>query len=197
MDVELEIVLVGIGGQGIQLAAKVLATSAAAEGRETMVFGRYGGSMRGGDTRATVVISDRPITSPPTVPAVWFALALHDRYWADTGGRVRSGGVVVIDADVFTREVEPAGWSLTGVPATKMATQLGNPRSSSMVALGALVAITGIVSVGSLEHAALNVLPPYRSQHAEAIQVALRAGYDSYLAHQRVAPQWFSAQATA
>jgi Pyruvate/2-oxoacid:ferredoxin oxidoreductase gamma subunit len=48
--VEREILLTGIGGQGIQLAAQVLARAAVASGLEVMLFGSYGGTMRGGPT---------------------------------------------------------------------------------------------------------------------------------------------------
>ena len=51
---EREVLLTGIGGQGVQLAAKVLALAATQEGREVMWLGTYGGSMRGGNTDATI-----------------------------------------------------------------------------------------------------------------------------------------------
>jgi hypothetical protein len=40
---EREILLSGIGGQGIQLAAKSLAVAAMREGRRVLMFGTYGG----------------------------------------------------------------------------------------------------------------------------------------------------------
>ena len=66
-NMERELVLTGIGGQGVQLAAQVLARAAIAEGREVQMFGSYGGMMRGGNTEATVVIADGAIEAPPTV----------------------------------------------------------------------------------------------------------------------------------
>ena len=64
---EREVLWTGIGGQGGQLAAKILALAAIREGREVMSLGTYGGTMRGGNTAATVVIADGPISSPPMV----------------------------------------------------------------------------------------------------------------------------------
>ena len=57
---ERELVMTGIGGQGIQLAAQVLARAALSEGRQVQLFGSYGGMMRGGNTEATVVVADGP-----------------------------------------------------------------------------------------------------------------------------------------
>ena len=55
---ERELLVTGIGGQGIQLAALVIARAALAEGREVQLFGSYGGMMRGGNTEATLVVAD-------------------------------------------------------------------------------------------------------------------------------------------
>ena len=78
-DVEREVLLTGIGGQGIQLAAQVLAEAALEEGRDVQLFGAYGGMMRGGSTEATLVVSDGPVQAPPTVGSAWAALVLHHR----------------------------------------------------------------------------------------------------------------------
>ena len=55
---EREVLLTGIGGQGVQLAAQVLAHAALDEGRDVQLFGAYGGMMRGGNTDATLVVAD-------------------------------------------------------------------------------------------------------------------------------------------
>ena len=58
---EREVVFTGIGGQGIQLVAKVLAQAAAVEGKHAMLFGIYGGAMRGSPSESTLVIGDEEI----------------------------------------------------------------------------------------------------------------------------------------
>ena len=67
--IERELLITGIGGQGVQLAAQVIAQAATLEGRDVMFFGIYGGMMRGGNTDSTVVVADGPITAPPVVAA--------------------------------------------------------------------------------------------------------------------------------
>ena len=62
---EREVMITGMGGQGVQLAAQVLAQGATIEGRNVQLFGVYGGMMRGGNTDASVVIGDGPILAPP------------------------------------------------------------------------------------------------------------------------------------
>src|SRR5258708_40356121 len=88
---ERELLITGIGGQGVQLAAQVLARAAALEGRSVMLLGLYGGMMRGGNTDSTVVIGDGPIEAPPVVPKAWSAIAMHDEYWAPLEPKLRPG----------------------------------------------------------------------------------------------------------
>ena len=56
---EREVIITGIGGQGIQLMAKVLAQAAHDEGRNVMLFGIYMGMMRGGPSDSTIRFSTR------------------------------------------------------------------------------------------------------------------------------------------
>ena len=55
---ERELLITGMGGQGVQLAAQVIARGATLEGRHVMLFGVYGGAMRGMNTDGTVVVGD-------------------------------------------------------------------------------------------------------------------------------------------
>ena len=56
-----DLLLTGIGGQGIQLCAKTLALAGTAEGLDAMLTAHYGGQMRGGMTEATVVLREEQI----------------------------------------------------------------------------------------------------------------------------------------
>ena len=62
------------------------------------------------------------------------------------------------------------------VPATTVAADLGSPLSGSMVMLGAFCATTGIVTEDGLIAAMRASIPPYRTQHIDANERALRAG---------------------
>jgi Pyruvate/2-oxoacid:ferredoxin oxidoreductase gamma subunit len=169
------ILLTGIGGQGVQLAARTLAVAAVKSDLEVMVFGDYGGLMRGGNTDATIIIGDDPLRSPPTVAWASMALVMHHEYWSGVRDRLIPGSVVVIDRSVFKGEtgLEHA----IEVEATAVATEMGNSRGGSMVALGALAAATGLLELPRLTEAAYEVLPSYRADHAKANADALAAGF--------------------
>lgn len=172
---ERELLITGIGGQGVQLAAQVLARAATLEGREVMYLGLYGGMMRGGNTDSTVVIADAPILAPPVVSRAWSAIAMHDDYWPDVEKKLRPGGFVLVNDATFTSTAR-SDVTLQRVPATTVAADLGTPLSGSMVMLAAYCSATGIVTTDALITAMRASIPSYRTQHIEANERALRAG---------------------
>jgi len=162
---EREILFTGIGGQGVQLAANVLAHAAMVEGRDVQLFGSYGGMMRGGNTDAELVVADGSIEAPPTVGSAWAALLMHPDYATTAVARVRPGGLVP-RTDVHVVDVS----------AAERAAEAGNAMAASMVMLGALSTLTGVVELDSLSIGVEMCVPPYRQQHLELNQRALRMG---------------------
>jgi Pyruvate/2-oxoacid:ferredoxin oxidoreductase gamma subunit len=185
--VERELLITGIGGQGVQLAAQVLARAATLEGRSVMLLGLYGGMMRGGNTDSTIVVADGPIEAPPVVPKAWSAIAMHDEFWTPLEPKLRPGGLVLVNDTTFTADVR-APVTLIRVAATTVATDLGNPLGGSMVMLGAYAGVTGIVEQEALIEAMRQSIPPYRTQHIESNERALRAGWDLLPANEH--PAW-------
>ena len=173
---ERELFFSGIGGQGVQLAAKTLAVAALHRGLEVMIFGSYGGLMRGGNTDATIVIGQEALHTPPIVDEAWGALMMHNYSWPIFKPKLRPGSFVLIDSSVFRGEIGHDGPVLE-IEASTLATEAGMSKAASMVALGAFVAATGIVTLDSLRTAAFEVLPPYRAQHAQTNVKALELGF--------------------
>ena len=185
---ERELLLTGIGGQGIQLAAQVLARAALADGRAVQMFGSYGGMMRGGRTDATIVVADEAVAAPPTISSAWSSIVMHNAYAAPILAAVRDAGVVLIASDVQGLEVDRGRVTVMDVDASSIAETAGNRMAASMVMIGALAAATGLVTVESLGDAVAESLPPYRRQLAEVNVAAIHAGYDA--APRGVAPAW-------
>jgi Pyruvate/2-oxoacid:ferredoxin oxidoreductase gamma subunit len=189
--VERELMLTGVGGQGVQLAAQLLARAATLEGRHVMLFGVYSGAMRGGNSDSTVVVADGPIQAPPIVSHTWSAIVMHHKYWEPLRDRLRPGGVVLLNSSVFEGELDRGAQTVVDVPATDLATDLGDPMVASMVIAGAYAAATGLVTIDGAIEAMRQSLPPYRQQHAAANAAALRAGFGSV--PELVAPAWSAA----
>lgn len=131
--------------------------------------------MRGGNTDSTVVVADAPILAPPVVSRAWSAIAMHDDYWPEVEAKLRPGGLVLVNDTTFTSDIR-RDVVAHRVPATTVATDLGSPLAGAMVMLGAFCGITGLVSEDALIEAMRGSIPPYRTQHIEANERALRAG---------------------
>jgi Pyruvate/2-oxoacid:ferredoxin oxidoreductase gamma subunit len=175
---EREILLSGIGGQGIQLAAKTLAVAAMHEGRRVLMFGTYGGEMRGGATEAAVVVGAGSLLTPPVIDFAWAGLAMHPMGWPSMVAKLRPGGIVLINTSVFEHPVTYDGTVLP-LAVTGMAAAAGMQQAGAMVALGAFAAATSLVKIETLDAIAEEVLPPYRRQFAAANRRALSIGYEA------------------
>src|SRR5437899_6061405 len=106
--------MTGIGGQGIQLVAKLLAQAAMREGKQVMMFGLFMGMIRGGSSESTVVIADREIVTPPIVPSAWALLAMHPEGLPALGRKAEPGGGFVFTPSLV---LPPPCWAgLSPVP---------------------------------------------------------------------------------
>lgn len=179
MTMEREVLLTGIGGQGIQLAAQIVARAALAEGREVISLGTYGGSMRGGSTDATLLVGQGPISSPPIVSRSWAGVGAHPAHWPAVRAKLRAGGLAVWNADLFRDAAAAGAAHALPVPATSLAASLGAPQALSLVLIGALAGASGLVGLDALVAAMEAALPPYRRQHAAKNAEALRLGFDA------------------
>jgi len=151
MSQRYEIRLSGSGGQGLILAAIILAEAAGIhEGKYVTQTQSYGPEARGGRSRAEVVISDRPIHFPQPmgldllVAMTQFAC---DTYFID----LKPSGILIADPAAVRESPLPG---TIFIPFTDIARhQIGLEQTANMVALGSMAEITQIVSLASLKKA--------------------------------------------
>jgi 2-oxoglutarate ferredoxin oxidoreductase subunit gamma len=149
--------------------------------------------MRGGNTAATVAIGNSPIEIPPVAPAAWAGFVMHHAFIAPVAAKLGSTSVALVNSSIVPAgALDHTGATVIEVPAADIAQEVGNILAASMVLLGAMASSTGIVGLDALLDAVAVVVPPYRRQHIEVNQVALRAGYTRFPA--LVAPAWTTAK---
>ena len=182
--------MTGIGGQGIQLIAKLLAQAAIREGRRVMMFGLCMGMIRGGSSESTVVVADEEIVTPPIVPSVWAVIAMHPAGLPALARKTEPGGLLLANASLVTRPPAWEGVRHVAVPATELATEMGQPMGASMIALGAFVGASGIVSLAALQEALGDVLPPHRRKLIDANARCLARGAEYVVGRCESAPAW-------
>ncbi|WP_037599917.1 2-oxoacid:acceptor oxidoreductase family protein [Streptacidiphilus rugosus] len=191
---ERELLLTGIGGQGIQLAAQLMATALAACGRGVQLFGSYGGMMRGGATEATLIAAEgADVQGPPTVSSAWSAIVMHDAYAEGVLARLRPDGLLVVNSSLCRSRPESGGPHVLEVATGDLVVGQGAP-AATLVAVGAYCRATELVTLDALVAALPAVLPSYRRRHEPTGIKALTIGYHSVARCE--APAWEPAEAT-
>lgn len=145
--------LSGSGGQGVILAGVLLAEAGMYDGLHVVHTQSYGPSARLGAAKSEVVLSHREIAFPEvTLPD--FLVCLSRDAYAKYGARLAPGGVRVVDQLVPADTVEAPGSTLR-LPVLQTARELGpgGAITANVVALGVIVALSGIVSEASLTRA--------------------------------------------
>jgi len=169
----------GAGGQGLILAGVIMAEAASIyDGKQAVQSQSYGPEARGGSSKSEVIISDEPIDYPKAT-RVDALLALTqeacDKYVHD----LKEGGVLLLDSDLVKRM--PAGnFAVTKFPIINTAkNEVGREIVANIVALGAMVALCGVVTKESAEKAVLARVP---EAFVELNRKAFLLGYEKALA---------------
>ena len=151
-----EIRLAGSGGQGLILAGIILAEAAGVyDGKFVCQTQSYGPEARGGASKAEVVISDAEIDYPKAIrPDV--LLAMNQKSLEVFSSDLKPGGLLLVDADLVSEF--PASRAVA-LPFTRIAREAGSAMAANIVALGALIQLTGAVSLESLTAAVLARVP--------------------------------------
>ena len=148
-----EILVGGVGGQGVVLSGILLGTAATLfDGKKAVQTQSYSSELRGGSARAEVIISEEPVTDPQVrKPDILIALAedaipkyIH---------RIKSKGLLVIDSDLV-KGAKPGDYEILAIPATSIADkEMGNIVVANLIILGALLKKTNLLSVEAMEKA--------------------------------------------
>jgi 2-oxoglutarate ferredoxin oxidoreductase subunit gamma len=170
-----EIRFSGSGGQGILLAAAIVAEAATTLGKRVVQTQSYGPAARGGASKSEVIIADEEIDFPEVLsPDVNLVLsqAAYRAYAAD----MREGGLLVYDSGLVEPGPEAARWTCCGAPFTRgSAEQLKKTVVANIVALGALIEASGMLPPEAVEQAVLSRVPAkFRELNAQAFALGRR-----------------------
>lgn len=147
------VLVAGVGGQGVILSSELLALAALADGRDVKQGEFHGVAQRGGAVFSHVRFGDR--VHSPLAPRgqVDYLLALEKLEALRYAHFVKPGGTVIMNdhtvepvrmADTRPYPQDPEGFlegkgfEVVTVPATEIAIELGNYRAANVILLGAL-----------------------------------------------------------
>jgi Pyruvate/2-oxoacid:ferredoxin oxidoreductase gamma subunit len=184
---ERALILVGVGGEGIQLAATIVAHAAVRNGLYVSLLGLYGGEMRGGPSECSISFSTGPVEAPLILSETWSAIVLGPTFWSSTQRKLRPDSFVLFDRDKSTGEHAGGTYKALPLAATRIARECGDERLASLVMIGAYGELTGIAPAVTLASAMESLVPSYRSERIASNRRALVAGAEAVASVPRLA----------
>ncbi len=140
-----EIILSGVGGQGLILGGSILGEAATVYGdAKATLTSSYGVETRGTFTKSDIIISKREIYFPEVMKAdvvLALAQAAYDRY----AGKLDPDCLLVFDSGTVTA-AQNVQASQYGHPFNRLALELGNPAIANIIAIGTIVGLTQAVA---------------------------------------------------
>jgi 2-oxoglutarate ferredoxin oxidoreductase subunit gamma len=138
----LEIRIAGTGGQGLILAAKMLAVTLASSGRHLAQSQTYEPTSRGGFCASDLIVSDREVDYP--LVTALDCLVLLDALAVKPSLPLARAGTLVIADERLCPDVPDGAYRVLHLPLSRTGLELGSERVTNIVALGALAATTGL-----------------------------------------------------
>ncbi len=148
-----EILMAGTGGQGLIFVASFIAQCAIVQGLNVVQTQTYGIAQRGGFISAEVIISAEEILFQQ-VQCPDLIVALHDV----VGNRYNDVKTPVIYDSSIMMERSFDNW--IAIPCTRMAEDMGAPKSANLVAFGAALLCHPFLELDSVIKAANNRFTP-------------------------------------
>jgi 2-oxoglutarate ferredoxin oxidoreductase subunit gamma len=155
-----EIRIAGFGGQGVILAAAVIGKATAIfEGGYATMTQAFGPEARGGSCSAQVILSSEPILYPyVTQPDI--LVVMSQEAYTRFAPQLKPGGILIAEQELVHIDRLASGIRVFGVPATRLAEELGRKMVLNIVMVGFFGAVTNLVDRESLRKAVADSVPP-------------------------------------
>ncbi|MBN2429900.1 MAG: 2-oxoacid:acceptor oxidoreductase family protein [Acidobacteria bacterium] len=136
--------IAGFGGQGVLSLGVAIAQLGLMQGYDVSWLPSYGPEMRGGTAHCHVMVSEHIIGSP-LVTASTVCVAMNKPSLEKFEKELVPGGLLITNTSMIDIEPTRKDVEWLPIPATEMASELGNIRFGNMVVLGAYLQKTGLV----------------------------------------------------
>jgi 2-oxoglutarate ferredoxin oxidoreductase subunit gamma len=155
-----EIRIAGFGGQGVILAAVVIGKAGAIfQGGYATMTQSFGPEARGGSSSAQVILSPEPILYPYVSQPDILVVMSREAY-TRFAPQLKPGGILITEQDLVHVDQIPNGVRAFGVPATRLAEELGRKVVLNIVMVGFFGAVTNLLDREALKQAVADSVPP-------------------------------------
>jgi 2-oxoglutarate ferredoxin oxidoreductase subunit gamma len=145
-----ELIVVGLGGQGVQTAGELLARSALSIYEHVSHRPSYGVESRGGASECAVILSNDEILFPALRQAK-AVLVLDGSQLTAFEGKVRPGGLMFVEQNRLVDTPHRDDIDIFVIPGAEVAQQLGDIRAANQVFLGAYLETTKLFPLDVFE----------------------------------------------
>jgi indolepyruvate ferredoxin oxidoreductase, beta subunit len=178
MSIKQQIIISGVGGQGVLFVTRLLAEAAMMKGFPVLTSETHGMAQRGGTVVSHLKVGDfsSPLIRPFTADGL---LALKPESLAQHGSFVKPGGWAIVNS--AQRIQEPCELTLTTIDADSLARTIGNLISVNLIVLGAALSrLSGLknlfCTLADIQ-AVLNTQVSGASSKLDKFTAAIDAGY--------------------
>lgn len=172
--------LSGTGGQGLILGGIILASAAVIDGFNAIQSQSYGPEARGGASKAEVIISHEEIFYPKVGDAD-ILLAMSQAAFEKYSPQIKDTTIIIVDSTLVKDLKGAVKGKYYQIPITELAKkETGRDMTANIVALGAIVGITKVVSDKAIKEAVLNRIPAGTEElNMKALVAGIQAGHDA------------------
>ena len=145
-----DLIIAGLGGQGILIGGKILASAAMTQYKNSLWLPSYATRVRGGPSECTVIFSDDEIDSPVLSKAD-VVILVDPPQLKLFEERVHPGGLLMVESAGLKDRADRSDIRILSIPALEMAVAMGDRRVSNMILLGVYAGLIKSIATSFIE----------------------------------------------
>jgi len=155
-----EIKIGGFGGQGVILSGIIIGKAASLfDNQHSTLIQAFGPEARGSACSAQVILSDEYIGYPYiTRPSI--EVLMSQEAYTKFESELTDDGLLMIEKDLVEPKNLRPGIKCYGIPATRIAEELGHKIVLNIIMVGFFTAVSGLISKESAQKAIQDSVPP-------------------------------------
>lgn len=171
-----KMICAGFGGQGVMSMGMMIAYAGMLENKQVSWCPSYGPEMRGGTANCSVIVSEKEVGSPLVTNDATIAVVMNLPSLLKFEASLVKGGLLLVNSSLIDKKATRDDIEVRYIDANTLAEDVGNPKASNMIMLGALIKMKPIVKLETLKKAFLKVFGENKAEFLPMNEKALVKG---------------------